>query len=70
MLIGNGFGCWKTIDTRRRRSFTSIRSISSPSSVTRPARDAPAVISVRRFSERNSVVLPEPLAPISASTSP
>ena len=31
---------------------------------------APAVTSVRRFSERSSVVLPEPDAPISASTSP
>ena len=70
MLIGNGFGCWKTIEMRLRSSFTSIRSISSPSSVIRPARVAPAVISVSRFSERSSVVLPEPEAPISARTSP
>ncbi len=70
MLIGNGLGCWKTIVTRRRSALTSISWISSPSSVIRPARPAPAVISVRRLSERSSVVLPEPLAPISASTSP
>ena len=36
----------------------------------RPLRAAPAVISVSRLSERSSVVLPEPEAPISASTSP
>ena len=70
MLIGNGFGCWKTIETRRRSSLTSSSWISPPSSVMRPLRAAPAVISVSRFSERSSVVLPDPDAPIRASTSP
>ena len=44
--------------------------MSVPSSVIRPLRAAPAVTSVSRSSERSSVVLPEPEAPISASTSP
>ena len=44
--------------------------MSWPSSVIRPARPAPGVISVRRLSERSSVVLPDPEAPIIASTSP
>ena len=70
MLIGNGLGCWKTMLTRRRSSLTSSSWISSPSSVICPARAAPAVTSVRRLSERKSVVLPEPEAPISANTSP
>src|SRR5271166_6149345 len=35
-----------------------------------PLRAAPSVISVRRFIERRRVVLPEPDAPIRASTSP
>ncbi len=36
----------------------------------RPLRAAPSVTSVSRFIERSSVVLPEPEAPINASTSP
>jgi hypothetical protein len=68
--IGNGFGCWKTIDTRRRRLVTSIPSTSSPSSRMRPPRPAPGVSSTSRFSERSSVVFPHPEGPISASTSP
>ncbi len=69
-LIGNGFGCWKTIVTRRRRPVGSSVAMSSPSSVIRPFIDAPLVSSVRRLSERSSVVLPQPDGPISASTSP
>ncbi len=70
MLIGNGLGCWKTIEIRLRNAVTSISWMSCPSSVMRPLRPAPAVISVRRLSERSSVVLPDPEAPINASTSP
>ena len=70
MVIGNGLGCWKTIVTRRRNSLTSSSWMSSLSIVICPARPAPGVISVRRLSERSSVVFPEPEAPISASTSP
>ena len=70
MLIGNGFGCWKTIVTRRRRAVGSSVAMSVPSSVIRPANDAVGVSSVRRLSERRSVVLPQPEGPISASTSP
>ena len=40
------------------------------SSVIRPPRAAVAVSSVSRLSERNSVVLPQPDGPMSASTSP
>ena len=70
MVIGNGFGCWKTIVTRRRSSLTSSSCTSVPSSVISPLRAAPSVTSVSRFIERSSVVLPEPEAPINASTSP
>jgi hypothetical protein len=34
--IGNGFGCWNTIATRRRSSVSTISSMSSPSSRIRP----------------------------------
>ena len=44
--------------------------MSVPSSVIDPLRPALAVLSVSRFIERNNVVLPEPEAPISASTAP
>jgi hypothetical protein len=68
--IGNGLGCWKTIDTRAR-SVVSARSwMSSPSSRMRPARAALAVSSVSLLSVRSSVVLPQPEGPMSASTSP
>ena len=70
MLIGNGFGCWKTIVTRRRRSVGSSPAMSIPSSVTRPLRVADFVSSVSRLSDRRSVVLPQPDGPIRASTSP
>ena len=56
--------------TRRRSCVTSSASTSSPSSVMRPLREAVGVSSVRRLSERSSVVLPQPDGPISASTSP
>ena len=69
-LIGNGFGCWKTIVTRRRSAVGSSVVMSIPSSVIRPLSDAVLVSSVSRFSERSSVVLPHPDGPISASTSP
>ena len=69
-LIGNGFGCWKTIVTRRRSAVGSIAVMSSPSSVIRPLSEAVLVSSVSRLSERSSVVLPQPDGPISASTSP
>ena len=35
-LIGNGFGCWKTIVTRRRSAVGSISAMSMPSSVIWP----------------------------------
>ena len=70
MLIGNGFGCWKTIVTRRRSAVGSSVVMSTPSSEIRPENDAPFVSSVRRFSDRSRVVLPQPDGPISASTSP
>jgi len=70
MLIGNGFGCWNTIDTRRRSSSAAKESTSSPSSVIVPVRVAVGVSSTSRFSERSNVVLPQPDGPISASTSP
>ena len=69
-LIGNGFGCWKTIVTRRRSAVGSIARMSTSSSVIRPLSDAVRVSSVSRLSERSSVVLPQPEGPISASTSP
>ncbi len=70
MLIGNGLGCWKTIETRRRRSVTSIVSTSVPSRKMRPMRVAVGVSSVSRLSERRSVVLPQPDGPMRPSTSP
>ncbi len=70
MLIGNGFGCWKTIVTRRRSAVGSISAMSVSSSVTRPVIEADGVSSVSRLSERSRVVLPQPDGPISASTSP
>ena len=70
MLIGNGFGCWKTIVTRRRSAVGSSFAMSVPSSVILPLNVAPRVSSVRRFSERSRVVLPQPEGPIRASTSP
>ena len=69
-LIGNGFGCWKTIVTRRRSAVGSICAMSTPSSVIWPLNDVALLSSVRRLSERSSVVLPQPEGPISASTSP
>ena len=69
-LIGNGFGCWKTIVTRRRSAVGSIDGMSTPSRVIRPLSDAERVSSVSRLSERSSVVLPQPEGPIRASTSP
>jgi hypothetical protein len=65
-LIGNGLGCWKTMLTRRLSSVTSSVSTSWSSSMMRPKRDALGVSSVRRLSERRSVVLPQPDGPISA----
>ena len=44
--------------------------MSFPSSTMRPLRVALGVSSVRRFSVRSSVVLPQPEGPISARTSP
>ena len=69
-LIGNGFGCWKTIVTRRRSAVGSSCAMSMPSSVIVPPIEAVLVNSVSRLSDRSSVVLPQPEGPISASTSP
>ncbi len=69
-LIGNGFGCWKTIVTRRRSRVGSISVMSTSSRRMRPLRRALEVSSVSRLSERRSVVLPQPEGPINARTSP
>ena len=69
-LIGNGFGCWKTIVTRRRSEVGSHRPDVVPSSLISPVRVAVRVSSVSRLSERSSVVLPQPEGPIIARTSP
>ena len=69
-LIGNGFGCWKTIVTRRRSRVGSISVMSTSSSRMRPVSFAVLVSSVSRLSERSRVVLPQPEGPISDSTSP
>ena len=70
MLIGNGFGCWKTMPTLRRSSVGSISSTSWSSSRIEPLRTADGVWSTSLLSERSSVVLPQPEGPIRASTSP
>src|SRR5215212_5757496 len=56
-LIGNGFGCWKTIVTRRRSRVGSIAVMSTSSSRMRPLSRALVVSSVSRLSERNRVAL-------------
>ena len=68
--IGNGFGCWKTIVTRRRSRVGSISRMSTSSRRIEPVSRAAAVSSVSRLSERSRVVLPQPEGPIRPSTSP
>ena len=70
MDIGNGLGCWKTIETRVRSLVSSRSWMSSPSSVMVPLWLAFGVSSVSRLRVRSSVVLPQPDGPINASTSP
>ena len=71
MLIGNGFGCWKTMLTRRRSCghLDRVDVLAVERDAARRASRV-GVSSTSRLSERSSVVLPQPDGPISASTSP
>ena len=70
-LIGNGFGCWKTIADPAAQ-LGDLERVDVLAVEQDPARSARrvGVSSVSRLSERSSVVLPQPDGPISASTSP
>ena len=66
LMCGKRLNAWKTIPIRRRTAFTSTpgRVISSPSTTIRPAS-----IGSIRLTQRSSVDLPEPDAPIRQTTS-
>jgi hypothetical protein len=70
MVLGKGFGFWKTMPTRARsrtgsrsRSFTS-----SPSSRILPSTRAPGMVSFIRLMQRRKVDFPQPEGPIRAVT--
>ena len=69
-MRGNGFGCWKTIPTRRRRYTGSIFSewMSTPSSRIRPLIRNPGVMSCIRLRHRMKVLFPHPEGPITEVT--
>ena len=64
-MWGNRLNDWKTMPIRRRTAFTSCRRVSS--SPLRKMR--PASIGSSRLMQRSSVDLPDPEAPINATTS-
>src|SRR5688572_5469720 len=68
MLLGNGFGFWKTIPIRRRRVTGSVSGVvrSWPSNKISPDIRAPAIRSFIRLKQRRSVLLPQPEGPINA----
>ncbi len=71
-MVGNGFGFWNTIPTRRRTATTSTfdacRSMSSSS--TRPSERAPGISSCIRLTQRTMVDFPHPDGPMIAVTRP
>ncbi len=69
MVLGKGFGFWKTIPTRLRKSTQSFASrIDELSSRIFPSVLVPGIRSFIRFKQRKKVDLPHPEGPISAVT--
>jgi hypothetical protein len=72
MVLGNGFGRWNTMPTRRRSSTTSVvgAETSSPETSMRPCVRTLGMRSFMRLNERSSVLLPQPEGPMMAVTLP
>ena len=68
MLLGNGFGFWNTMPTRRRTSMVSTSGayMSWPWYVMVPLMRAPGMRSFMRLKHRSTVDLPQPDGPIIA----
>ena len=68
MLLGNGFGFWKTMPMRRRSETASTfgPAIDSPSNRTSPSMRASAIRSFIRLKQRRRVLLPQPEGPMRA----
>src|SRR4051794_411044 len=68
MLLGNGFGFWKTMPIRRRRLTGSVSGVvmSSPSNRISPCIRNPGMRSFIRLKQRIKVLLPQPEGPIRA----
>ena len=69
-MRGNGFGCWKTIPTRRRRYTGSTFSewMFVPSRRISPDIRNPGVMSCIRLRHRMKVLFPHPEGPITEVT--
>ena len=72
MDMGNGFGFWNTMPTRRRSSVTSTlgEKTSSPWNVNDPSTRVPSTRSLMRLRVRRNVLFPHPEGPMSAVTRP
>ena len=68
--LGNGFGRWNTMPTRRRSSTTSVEDARRSRSANRisPSVRTPGIMSFMRLNERSSVLLPQPEGPMIAVT--
>src|SRR5512135_210597 len=68
MLLGNGFGFWKTMPMRRRSATGSVsgKVMSWPSNRSSPSIRQPEIRSFMRLKQRSSVLLPQPEGPIRA----
>src|SRR5512135_4491 len=68
MLLGNGFGFWKTMPIRRRSATASVSGelMSWPSNRRSPSIRQPGIRSFMRLKQRSSVLLPQPEGPIKA----
>src|SRR4051812_15239245 len=68
MLLGNGFGFWKTMPIRRRSATGSVPGVvmSTPSNVITPSIRNDGTRSFIRLKHRRSVLLPQPEGPIRA----
>ena len=70
LIVGNGFGRWKTMPTWRRTATGSTWAPyrSTSSRVTLPSTRAPGMTSCMRFRVRRKVDLPQPEGPMKAVT--
>ncbi|MNG10143.1 hypothetical protein D3C84_935970 [compost metagenome] len=72
MLRGNGLGCWNSMPTWRRNACTSTAPLNtfSPPISTRPPTRAPGTRSLMRLTADSRLLLPQPLGPTTAISSP